>query len=117
MSTFVAELVGTMLLVLLGNGVVANVELSQTKGNNAGWIVIALGWGMAVFVGVWCVGEISGAHLNPAVTLGLAAAGKFATDQAGGYILAQMIGAIVGAALVYLVYRDHYAETEYEDES
>ncbi len=109
MQAYLAEFVGTALLILLGNGVVANVVLPKTKGSGAGWIVIAFGWGMAVFVGVWCVGSISGAHLNPAVTIGLSLAGKFDSELAAGYIVAQMLGAIVGAVLVFLFYRDHYA--------
>lgn len=108
MKEYFAEFVGTALLVLLGNGVVANVVLPKTKGNASGWIVITFGWGMAVFVAVWCVGPISGAHLNPAVTLGLATAGKFAWEQAPGFIAAQLAGGIVGASLVFLFYRDHY---------
>jgi glycerol uptake facilitator protein len=114
MSKFVAEFIGTMLLVLLGDGVVANVTLARTKGHGAGWIVIALGWGMAVFVGVWCVGEVSGAHLNPAVTIGFAAAGTF-TGSVTGYIIAQMAGAIAGAMLVFWTYVDHYAATDDAD--
>lgn len=109
MHPYTAEFVGTFLLILLGNGVVANVVLPQTKGHGSGWIVITFGWGMSVFVAVWCVGEFSGAHINPAVTVGLAAAGEFPWDNVGGYIAAQMLGAILGASLVYLVYRDHYA--------
>jgi len=109
MDPNVAEFVGTLLLVLLGNGVVANVVLPQTKGHDAGWIVIAAGWGMAVFVAVWCVGPFSGAHLNPAVTIGLAVSGGFEWSLVAGYLIAQMLGAITGAALVYLFYRDHYA--------
>ncbi len=109
MHPFVAELVGTLLLVLLGNGVVANVELPRTKANNAGWIVITFGWGMAVFVAVWCVGDISGGHINPAVTVGLAAAGEFPWSDVAPYVAAQMLGGIAGAALVFLFYRDHYA--------
>ena len=108
MDPNVAEFVGTLILILLGNGVVANVVLPQTKGHNSGWIVIAAGWGMAVFVAVWCVGPYSGAHINPAVTIGLAVAGKFEWALVGGYILAQMLGAIVGAMLVYFFYVDHY---------
>ena len=103
---------GTALLVLLGNGVVANVVLRQTKGEGSGWIVITFGWGMAVFVSVFCVGDISGAHINPAVTLGLAVAGKFAWSSVAGYVVAQILGGIVGATLVYLVYKDHYAVTD-----
>ena len=111
MHPYLAEFIGTLLLILLGNGVVANVLLAETKGNNSGWIVITFGWGMAVFVAVWCVGDVSGAHINPAVTLGLAVAGKFAWADVAPYIAAQMLGAIAGAALVYLVYQDHYAAT------
>jgi len=110
--TYLAEFIGTALLVLLGNGVVANVVLPKTKGSGSGWIVITFGWAMAVFVGVWCVGPISGAHLNPAVTVGLALADKnFGWDQVPGYIAAQLLGGIVGAVLVFLFYRDHYTES------
>ncbi|HEX2475708.1 MAG TPA: MIP/aquaporin family protein [Lacipirellulaceae bacterium] len=109
MQAYLAEFVGTALLILLGNGVVANVLLAKTKGNGGGWIVITLGWGMAVFVAVWCVGEISGAHINPAVTIGLSLAGKVNATLAAGYVAAQMLGAVLGATLVFLFYRDHYA--------
>src|SRR3954453_11889164 len=115
MHAYFAELVGTALLVLLGNGVVANVVLSKTKGADSGWIVITFGWAMAVFVAVWCVEAISGAHLNPAVTIGLVLAGKFASALAPGYIAAQLIGAIIGAVLVYVFYADHYAATNDAD--
>ena len=115
MQQYIAEFVGTAILVLLGNGVVANVVLDKTKGNAAGWIVISMGWGMAVFVAVMCVAEISGAHINPAVTIGLAAAGKFAWELVPGFIAAQMLGAVLGGALVYLFYRDHYHVTEDAD--
>ncbi len=115
MHLYLAEFVGTALLVLLGNGVVANVLLPETKGNNAGWIVITFGWAMAVFVGVWCVGPISGAHLNPAVTLGLAMASKFAWHLVPGYIAAQLLGAIIGAVLVFAFYRDHYGKANDAD--
>lgn len=117
MHPYLAEFIGTLLLILLGNGVVANVVLANTKGHDSGWIVITFGWGMAVFVAVWCVGDISGAHLNPAVTLGLAAAaaGDFTWASVPGYIAAQMLGAIAGAVLVYIVYRDHYAVTDDAD--
>ncbi|MBV8390199.1 MAG: aquaporin family protein [Mucilaginibacter sp.] len=111
MSPFMAELFGTMLLILLGDGVVANVLLNDTKGNNSGWIVITTAWGLAVFVGVTVAGPISGAHLNPAVTLGLAIAGKFAWASVGSYILAQMLGAMLGAFLVWLMYYDHFQKT------
>jgi glycerol uptake facilitator protein len=115
MQATIAEFIGTALLILLGNGVVANVVLPNTKGNGSGWIVITFGWGMAVFVAVWCVGPISGAHLNPAVTLGLTMAGKFDWAQAPGYIVAQLSGAIAGAVLVFFFYRDHYAASDDPD--
>jgi len=111
MSPFMAELIGTMLLILLGDGVVANVLLKDTKGNNSGWIVITTAWGLAVFVGVTVAGPISGAHLNPAVTIGLAIAGKFAWASVGLYMAAQMIGAMLGALLVWLMYYDHFQKT------
>ena len=112
MENLIAEFVGTALLVLLGNGVVANVLLCQTKGESSGWIVITMGWGAAVFVAVLCVGDISGAHINPAVTIGLAAAGQFSWDGVAGYIGVQLVGGIFGAMLVYLFYKDHYAVTQ-----
>ncbi len=112
MVAYLGEFMGTLLLILLGNGGVANVVLTETKGHNSGWIVITFGWGMAVFVAVWCVGPMSGAHINPAVTLGLAAAGKFGWESVTGYLGAQMAGAMAGAVLVYLFYRDHYAVTD-----
>jgi glycerol uptake facilitator protein len=108
MHPYLAEFLGTTLLVLLGNGVVANVVLPQTKGHGAGWIVIAFGWGMAVFVAVLCVRAASGAHINPAVTIGLLAAGKFPASEAPGYIAAQLAGGVAGAALVLGFYWDHY---------
>ncbi len=109
MTPFVAEIIGTALLLLLGTGVVANVVLTGTKGNSSGWIVITAGWGMAVFVAVACVGDYSGAHINPAVTLCLAAVGKFDWALVPTYISAQMIGAIIGSTLAYLAYAKHYA--------
>jgi len=112
MSNFVAEFIGTSLLILLGNGVVSNVVLEQTKGHNAGWIVITFGWGLAVFVAVFTVGDFSGAHLNPAVTLGLATAGVFDWALAPTYLLAQMLGGSFGAFLVWLYYRQHIAATK-----
>jgi glycerol uptake facilitator protein len=115
MKQYFAEFIGTALLVLLGNGVVANVVLPKTKGNGSGWIVITFGWGMAVFVAVWCVGPISGAHLNPAVTIGLAIAEKFSWELVPGFIAAQLLGSIVGAALVFLLYRDHYIASDDPD--
>jgi glycerol uptake facilitator protein len=112
MNAYLAEFVGTALLILFGNGVVANVVLARTKGNNSGWIVITAGWGIAVFVGAFCSAPFSGAHLNPAVTLAMALAGKLAGAQVAGYIAAQMLGAIAGAVLVYLYYGDHFAATD-----
>lgn len=111
MNSFLGELIGTALLILLGDGVVANVVLRGTKGNSAGWIVITAGWAMAVFVGVLFASAISGAHLNPAVTIGLAVAGKFDGNVAN-YIFAQMLGAGLGAFLVWLMHKDHFDITE-----
>src|SRR6266478_8217220 len=102
MNPIVAEFIGTTILVTFGNGVVANVVLAKTKGNNGGWIVIATGWALAVFVGVFSSQSFSGAHLNPAVTLAMAQAGKFAWSKVAGYVLAQVLGAMAGGALVYL---------------
>lgn len=114
MSPFVAEIIGTALLMLIGNGVVANCCLNGTKGNNGGWIVITTAWAFAVFVGVVVAGPYSGAHLNPAVTFGLAIAGKFAWGQVVPFIIAQLIGAMIGGGLVYAFYYDHFQQTETE---
>jgi len=111
MNPFLGELIGTALLILLGNGVVANVVLARTKGHGGGLIAITFGWAMAVFVSVSAVGAFSGAHLNPAVTLGLAIAGKFAWSHVPAYIAAQFLGACIGAGLVWLVYRAHFGVT------
>jgi len=111
MSKFSAELIGTMILIILGDGVVANVLLNRSKGQNSGWIVIAVGWGLAVAMAVYAVGSVSGGHLNPAVTMGLAAIGKFAWSEVPRYVLAQMIGAFLGAAIVWLAYLPHWKET------
>ena len=111
MSPFISELIGTMILILLGNGVVANVVLKGTKGNGGGWIVITTGWALAVFAGVVIAGPYSGAHLNPAVTIGLAIGGKFPWADAPVYILAQLAGAMIGSMFVYLFYNDHFAIT------
>ena len=112
MKPFVGEVIGTMLLVLLGDGVVAACLLSRTKAEKSGWMVITTGWGMAVALAVYAVGRISGAHVNPAVTLGLAVVGKFAWSDVPRYILAQFIGAFLGAVLVWLTYLAHWRETE-----
>jgi glycerol uptake facilitator protein len=111
MQMMVAELIGTMILVLLGDGVVANVLLARSKGQNGGWIVITVGWGIAVAVAVYAVGRISGAHLNPAVTVGLAAIGSFPWADVPGFIIAQVIGGFLGAVLVWLAYLPHWALT------
>src|SRR4029079_15900280 len=112
MHSLLAELIGTMILVLLGDGVVANVVLNKTKGHNSGWIVITMGWGIAVPIAVYSVGRVSGAHLNPAVTLALATIGSFPWADVPGYLAAQMIGAILGAILVWLMYLPHWRVTE-----
>ncbi len=111
MSPFLGELVGTFILVLLGNGVVANVVLNKSKGNNAGWLTIAAGWGIALFVAVYAVAASSGAHLNPAVSIGLAAAGKFAWADVPSYAIAQLLGAMLGALIVWITYRQHFDQT------
>ncbi|MSU48929.1 MAG: aquaporin family protein [Opitutus sp.] len=111
MNPYLAEVVGTALLILFGNGVVANVVLAKTKGNGAGWICITAGWAFAVAIGVFAVGRISGGHLNPAVTLALASIGGLSWSLVPGYVLAQMTGAIVGAVLVYLAYLAHWEPT------
>jgi glycerol uptake facilitator protein len=111
MSPFTAEWIGTALLVLLGDGVVANVLLNKSKGQNSGWIVISVGWGLAVTLAVYCVNTFSQAHLNPAVTIGLASIGKFPLANVPGYIAAQMLGAFTGAVLVWLVYLPHWRIT------
>ena len=112
MTILIAEIVGTFLLILLGNGVVANVVLNDTKGNNSGWIVITTGWALAVFVGVVVAGPYSGAHLNPAVTFGLAFAGKLDYSLIPTYLAGEFIGAMLGAFAVWLSYKDHYAATK-----
>lgn len=112
MSPFLAEFLGTMLLVILGDGVVANVLLAGSKGHGAGWIVITAGWAFAVTIAVYAVNAFSGAHLNPAVTLGMAAIGKLAWTAAPAYVAAQMTGAFVGAAVVWLAYLPHWALTQ-----
>ena len=115
MEKIAAEAIGTMLLVLLGDGVVANVLLARSKGQNSGWIVITMGWGVAVALAVYAVGRISGAHLNPAVTVGLASIGSFPWPEVPGYIVAQVVGAFVGAALVWAAYFPHWAVTSDKD--
>ena len=111
MSPFLAELIGTMILIILGDGVVANVLLNKCKGQNSGWIVITTGWAVGVVVAVYCVISISGGHLNPAVTIGLAAIGKFSWSLVPAYILGQLTGAVIGAMVVWLAYFPHWKET------
>ncbi|SEW39218.1 glycerol uptake facilitator protein [Chitinophaga sp. YR573] len=112
MTPFIAEIIGTAVMILLGNGVVANVVLKDTKGNNGGWIVITTAWAFAVFVGVLIAGPYSGAHLNPAVTLSLAIAGKFPWADVPTYIAGEFIGAMTGAFFVWVFYKDHFDRTE-----
>jgi glycerol uptake facilitator protein len=108
MSPFVAEFVGTALILAFGNGVVANVLLKGSKGNNGGWIVIAFGWAMGVFIGVYASAPASGAHLNPAVTIALAVRGDFPWSQVPSHILAQLCGACAGAFITWLAYKQHF---------
>ncbi len=112
MTAFTGELIGTAILIILGDGVVANVLLNKTNGFNSGWIVITMGWGMAVFTGVFVSASASGAHLNPAVTIALAFLGKFSWSLVPEYILAQMLGAMIGAFVVWLAYKQHFDATE-----
>jgi glycerol uptake facilitator protein len=112
MTPFLAEFIGTALVILLGNGVVANVVLTGTKGNGGGWIVITTAWALAVFVGVVVSAPYSGAHLNPAVTIALAISGKFEWAQVPTYMLAQMLGAMLGSFLVWIKYKDHFLATD-----
>ena len=112
MTPFVAEIIGTFFLLLLGVGVVANVILEKTKSNDKGWMIITTGWALAVFVGVVIAGPTSGAHLNPAISIGLAVAGKFEWALVPTYILGQFIGAMLGSVLAWLMYRDHFKITE-----
>jgi len=111
MTPFIAELIGTAFLILLGGGVVANVALQGTKGHNSGWIVITTAWALAVFVGVVIAAPYSGAHLNPAVTLAMYVAGNIGANDALAYVAAQFIGAMLGSFTVWLVYQDHFKTT------
>src|SRR5215813_7986090 len=116
MSPFLGEFIGTALLIIMGDGVVANVVLNKTKGNNSGWIVITFGWAMAVFIGVYASTHFGGSgHLNPAVTLALAAFGDFDSSLIGQYISAQFAGAIAGAIIVWVAYKQHFDETQDKD--
>lgn len=117
MEQYLFEFIGTLVLVLLGDGVCAATSLKHSKAKGAGWIVITLGWGFAVMTGVLIAGPVSGAHLNPAVTLGLAIAGSFPWAMVAGYVVAQMLGGFVGAVLVWLFYKDHYKATKDEPDT
>ncbi len=112
MTVYIFEFIGTAMLILIGNGIVANVVLKGTKGANAGWTGISLAWGIAVFIGVFISADVSGAHLNPAVTVGLATAGKFGWELVPGYIVAQVLGAMMGNFLVWMTYKKQYDATE-----
>ncbi len=111
MQAYLSEFIGTLILILLGDGVVAAVLLRNSKAEHSGWIVITFGWGMAVAIAVY-VALISGAHINPAVTVGLASVGAFPWARVPGYIIAQLLGAFVGAVLVWITYYDHWKETD-----
>ena len=115
MNVFFAEFFGTAMIIVFGGGVVANVLLDKTKGHNSGWIVITFGWAAGVFTGVLVAAPISGAHLNPAVTLALVLAGKFSLSQLPLYVCAQLLGAMFGALLVWLAYKKHFDATQDAD--
>ncbi len=116
MNTFIGEFIGTALLIIMGNGVVANVVLNKTKGQNSGWIVITFGWAMAVFLGVYVATRLgSGGHINPAVTLALAAFGDFDLSLVPYYLAGQFTGAFVGAVVVWIAYKQHFDETDNVD--
>ena len=112
MSIFLSEFLGTAILIALGNGVVANVVLNKTKGNNSGWIVISFGWAIAVFVGVYVAAKSSGAHLNPAVTIALVYLKKIRWSVVPEYLAGQLLGAMAGSVIVWLSYLQHYKATE-----
>ena len=111
MNVFTAEIIGTFILILLGDGVVANVVLNKTKGNNGGWIVITFGWAIAVFGGVFVAAKVSGAHLNPAVSVALAYIGEIKTESLPLYIGGQFVGAMLGALVVWICYKQHFDAT------
>ena len=112
MNAFFAEFIGTAIIIVFGGGVVSNVILNKTKGNNSGWIVITFGWTVGVFTGVFIAAPYSGAHLNPAITLALVMVHKFSPALVPLYICAQLLGAMFGALLVWLAYKKHFDVTE-----
>jgi len=112
MNAFFAEFFGTAMIIVFGGGVVSNVVLSKTKGNNSGWIVITFGWAIGVFTGVLIAAPVSGAHLNPAVTLALVLAHKFSASLIPLYFSAQLLGAMFGAFLVWIAYKKHFDITD-----
>ncbi|AKP51756.1 MIP/aquaporin family protein [Cyclobacterium amurskyense] len=112
MNVYIAEFIGTALLLGMGSGVVANVVLNKTKGQNSGWMVITTAWALGVFIGVVVAGPYSGAHLNPAVSIGLAIVGDFAWGMVPGYVIAQIAGAMMGAGVSYVIYKDHFDLTD-----
>jgi glycerol uptake facilitator protein len=114
MQAYIGEFIGTMILIILGDGVVAGVLLRNSKAENSGWIVITFGWAMGVAIAVYCVGQFSGAHINPAVTIGFAVTGQLPLADVIPYIIAQFLGAFVGAVIVWLAYLAHWGETEDE---
>jgi glycerol uptake facilitator protein len=114
MQAYIGEFIGTMILIILGDGVVAGVLLRNSKAENSGWIVITFGWAMAVAIAVYCVGQFSGAQINPAVTIANAVTGNLEWALVPGYIIAQFLGAFVGGIIVWLAYLPHWAETEDE---
>src|SRR5882724_5821696 len=115
MNVYLAEVIGTMILLILGGGGIIKKKIHKSKGQHGGWMVITTAWGLAVIIAIFCVGRISGAHLNPAVTVALAAIGSFPWRHVPGYILAQIVGAFFGAVVVWLLYLPHFAETEDPD--
>ena len=115
MENYTAEFFGTMLLIIFGSGTVANVSLHKSKGKDSGWIVVATGWGLGVAMAVYAVGRVSGAHINPAVTVGLASVGAFPWSMVPGYLLSQLLGAIAGAVTVWLTYLKHWEGTDDPD--
>lgn len=115
MAMYLGEFFGTLILILLGSGVCCNVSLKKSKGQNSGWIVIAAGWGFAVAIAAYTTGWVSGAHLNPAVSIAMAILGNLSWELVPGYIISQILGAIVGAMLAYAAFKDHFAETDDKD--